>query len=229
MKLTFDGYDANFKFLFEDDNIEHCNAGHKGNMPCKEPAKVLVLIVHILSRRIMTVLAKTFGRKHGVLIIVALSVTVFFFCTTYNYNVGNKTDMVSSSEKLMVNYIRRSNDKSSEVKGTRIATLDKSQEANTITNARMAQHSELVQQLSTYENSFKTTRNSNFNRSYGLSKLWTEFGYTRGAEVGVWKGDFSKYVLEKMPTLTSYVLVDSWRHLDNWNKPWVSQGSVCIS
>eukprot|EP00985_Skeletonema_marinoi_P024818 scaffold17609_cov154-Skeletonema_marinoi.AAC.2 len=44
--------------------------------------------------------------------------------------------------------------------------------------------------------------------------------YTKGAEVGVWKGDFSKYMLENMPTLTSYVLVDSWRHLDNWNKPW---------
>ena len=85
---------------------------------------------------IMIFQAKTLGRQHGQdrknertsleakFILFALSVSVIFFCATYK--VGNKfnTDMVSSREKLMANYIR--NDTSSEeVKGeVRIATLD---------------------------------------------------------------------------------------------------------
>ena len=86
----------------------------------------------------------------------------------------------------------------------------------------VAEYNELVQKLMKHQQSFKITNDNNQNRYVGLSRIWKEFGYTKGAEVGVWKGDFSKYMLENMPDLTSYILVDSWRHLDNWNKPWVS-------
>lgn len=92
----------------------------------------------------------------------------------------------------------------------------------------VAQYNELVKRLLKHQQSFKITNDNNENRYVGLSRIWKEFGYTKGAEVGVWKGDFSKYVLEHMPTLTSYILVDSWRHLDNWNKPWVSYNSVFL-
>jgi hypothetical protein len=49
--------------------------------------------------------------------------------------------------------------------------------------------------------------------------LWKEMGMTHGAEVGVWKGDFAQNTLKKMPALQEYILVDPWRHLGNWNKP----------
>mmetsp|Transcript_25415 Transcript_25415/g.39042 ORF Transcript_25415/g.39042 Transcript_25415/m.39042 type:complete len:257 (-) Transcript_25415:294-1064(-) len=88
------------------------------------------------------------------------------------------------------------------------------------TAGEVAQHNVLQQKLSKYKKSFRISNDNNRNRYVGLSKIWTEFSYTKGAEVGVWKGDFSKYMLENMPTLTSYILVDSWRHLDQWNKPW---------
>lgn len=40
------------------------------------------------------------------------------------------------------------------------------------------------------------------------------------AEVGVWKGDFAKNVLETNSDIEKYFLIDPWQHLDNWNKPW---------
>ena len=95
-----------------------------------------------------------------------------------------------------------------------------------LTAGEVAQHIALQEKLSKYKKSFRISNDNNRNRYVGLSKIWTEFIYTKGAEVGVWKGDFSKYMLENMPTLTSYVLVDSWRHLDNWNKPWVSSEKI---
>lgn len=49
--------------------------------------------------------------------------------------------------------------------------------------------------------------------------LWNEFGFKRGAEVGVWKGEFAKAVLEKEQELQQYILVDPWQHLAAWNRP----------
>ena len=57
------------------------------------------------------------------------------------------------------------------------------------------------------------------NRKIDLPTLWSDLGLKYGAEVGVWKGEFSKQVLERMPQLESYTLIDSWRHLEQWNKP----------
>ena len=39
------------------------------------------------------------------------------------------------------------------------------------------------------------------------------------AEVGVARGEMALALLEGCPEITSYTLVDPWRHLDDWNKP----------
>ena len=53
--------------------------------------------------------------------------------------------------------------------------------------------------------------------------MWADFinkhQYGRVAEVGVWKGEFAKGLLSNCPCIQSYILIDSWRHLDGWNKP----------
>lgn len=58
-----------------------------------------------------------------------------------------------------------------------------------------------------------------FTSRFQWPELWNKMGMTRGAEVGVWTGNFSENVLKKMPTLKEYILVDPWRHMENWNKP----------
>ena len=40
-----------------------------------------------------------------------------------------------------------------------------------------------------------------------------------GAEVGVFKGQLSSIMLQSVPSITKYYLVDSWKHLDGWNMP----------
>lgn len=39
------------------------------------------------------------------------------------------------------------------------------------------------------------------------------------AEIGVWKGDFAKYILEKCDFVEQYFMIDPWAHLPDWNKP----------
>ncbi|MFC7338082.1 class I SAM-dependent methyltransferase [Haloferula chungangensis] len=39
------------------------------------------------------------------------------------------------------------------------------------------------------------------------------------AEVGVWKGDFASEVLRECDSIDTYYMVDPWRNLDDWNKP----------
>jgi hypothetical protein len=38
-------------------------------------------------------------------------------------------------------------------------------------------------------------------------------------EVGVLAGVFARDVLARCPTVTTYYMIDPWRHLDGWNKP----------
>jgi hypothetical protein len=38
-------------------------------------------------------------------------------------------------------------------------------------------------------------------------------------EVGVWKGDFAKQVLERCEFIDTYYMVDPWANLPDWNKP----------
>jgi hypothetical protein len=39
------------------------------------------------------------------------------------------------------------------------------------------------------------------------------------AEVGVWRGEFAEVLLGRCASLERYFLVDPWRHLEDWNKP----------
>lgn len=39
------------------------------------------------------------------------------------------------------------------------------------------------------------------------------------AEIGVWKGDFAKEMLEKCTQVRRYFLIDPWDSLSDWNKP----------
>jgi len=39
------------------------------------------------------------------------------------------------------------------------------------------------------------------------------------AEIGVYRGDFAKFLLENQNCIEKYYMVDPWRNLDNWNKP----------
>lgn len=39
------------------------------------------------------------------------------------------------------------------------------------------------------------------------------------AEVGVYRGDFAKGILERCPGIRQYYMIDPWRHLQGWNKP----------
>jgi len=55
------------------------------------------------------------------------------------------------------------------------------------------------------------------------SKLWA--GILRYAkvktmvEVGVWKGDFAKNILEQCEFIDRYYMIDPWANLPDWNKP----------
>ena len=43
-----------------------------------------------------------------------------------------------------------------------------------------------------------------------LPKLFTELGFTKGAEIGVYKGEYSKELLEQIPNL-SLIGIDMWK------------------
>ncbi len=59
--------------------------------------------------------------------------------------------------------------------------------------------------------------------SHSRLDLWVEFirsaGIRRMAEVGVYRGDFAKTVLQQCDGLTRYYMIDPWKHLSGWNKP----------
>lgn len=54
--------------------------------------------------------------------------------------------------------------------------------------------------------------------------MWARFvnqtGCRRMAEIGVWKGEFAGRLLTECPALETYYLIDPWRKLEGWNKPW---------
>jgi Methyltransferase domain len=60
-------------------------------------------------------------------------------------------------------------------------------------------------------------------RAQSREDLWVEFinsvAAPRMAEIGVYRGDFAAFVLQRRPSLTTYYMIDPWRHLDDWNKP----------
>lgn len=40
------------------------------------------------------------------------------------------------------------------------------------------------------------------------------------AEIGVWKGDFAKHILEHSQSVKKYYMIDPWATLPDWNKPY---------
>lgn len=60
-------------------------------------------------------------------------------------------------------------------------------------------------------------------RSQSRLEFWVELirslGAQRMAEVGVYRGDFAAFVLQRCECLTRYYMIDPWRHLTDWNKP----------
>ena len=50
-------------------------------------------------------------------------------------------------------------------------------------------------------------------------ELINEFNLKNVAELGVYRGDFAKEILEKSPSIEQYTMIDPWRNLSEWNKP----------
>ena len=54
-------------------------------------------------------------------------------------------------------------------------------------------------------------------------QYWTSFINERSfrsvAEIGVWEGVFAKTILDNCSTISDYYLVDPWRKMNDWNKP----------
>ncbi len=61
------------------------------------------------------------------------------------------------------------------------------------------------------------------NKSSTRLEFWAQFiNYVQSArilEIGVWKGEFSAYVLAKCGSINDYHMLDPWRKLPSWNKP----------
>lgn len=53
--------------------------------------------------------------------------------------------------------------------------------------------------------------------------FWAAFlnwiGARAMAELGVWEGDYARAMLERCPAIERYFLIDPWRQLPSWNKP----------
>ena len=52
------------------------------------------------------------------------------------------------------------------------------------------------------------------------ARLVNEADCRRMAEIGVWKAEFARRLLSECPTLETYCVIDPWRKLEIWNKPW---------
>jgi hypothetical protein len=54
-------------------------------------------------------------------------------------------------------------------------------------------------------------------------EFWPRFvndtGATAVAEIGVYRGEFAARLLAECDHITSYYMIDPWRHLADWNKP----------
>ena len=68
-----------------------------------------------------------------------------------------------------------------------------------------------------------------FKKEKNRNKLWkniiNEYSLKKNIkinmiEIGVWKGDFAKSMLANCEFINNYYLIDPWKNLDNWNKPY---------
>lgn len=52
-----------------------------------------------------------------------------------------------------------------------------------------------------------------------VTRILTEAGVRRMAEIGVWRGKLSERLLRDCPQIEHYTMIDPWRRLPDWNKP----------
>lgn len=45
-------------------------------------------------------------------------------------------------------------------------------------------------------------------------------------EIGVWRGEFAEQLLSRCPSIDRYYLVDPWRQLPDWNKPFNKDDAI---
>ena len=60
---------------------------------------------------------------------------------------------------------------------------------------------------------------ANLNRMEFWEQILNFLNIKKMAEIGVWKGDFSSHMLKKVASIEKYYMIDPWKKLDNWNKP----------
>lgn len=48
------------------------------------------------------------------------------------------------------------------------------------------------------------------------------------AEIGVWKGEFAEEILKSCPCIESYMMIDPWAQLPDWNKPFNVSGKEFV-
>jgi len=68
-------------------------------------------------------------------------------------------------------------------------------------------------------------------RSNSKFDLWIHFlkemkGVQYLAEVGVYRGKFASTMIKDCDSIIKYYMIDPWRHLDDWNKPFNKDDDV---
>ena len=65
--------------------------------------------------------------------------------------------------------------------------------------------------------------NQAISQSHDRNELWihiiTALYCRKLCEIGVYKGEFSAKLLQSIPIIEQYILIDPWKNLLNWNKP----------
>ena len=68
-------------------------------------------------------------------------------------------------------------------------------------------------------------------RARARLELWTtilnELNPSNAAEIGVFRGEFAQCLLTHVRSIHNYYMVDPWRHLEDWNKPWNKMDEEC--
>lgn len=56
-------------------------------------------------------------------------------------------------------------------------------------------------------------------RAAMVTALLNTLSVQRFAEIGVWKGELAQKILQTCPSIEAYYMIDPWRRLSNWKKP----------
>jgi len=64
---------------------------------------------------------------------------------------------------------------------------------------------------------------ADFHRAGNRFDVWTMLlemiTLSRVAEVGVWKGEYARFLLDAYPEIETYYMIDPWATRENWRKP----------